>query len=118
MSRRVMTVAFAVLTALALVKPAAARNKAATDSKITVATTVDLLNPAMLADKQLAPGTYEVKADGSKLTLKLKGKVVAEVPVQWKDEQGKARYSAVVVEADQIKEFHFGGKTRFVQVAE
>jgi len=37
--------------------------------------------------------------------------------MQWKDEQSKAKYSAVVV-ADQIKEFHFGGKMRFVQVAE
>ena len=118
MSRRVLTAAFVVLTALALVKPAAARNKMATDSKITVATTIDLLSPAMLAGKQLAPGTYEVKANDTKLTLKLKGKVVAEVPVQWKDEQSKAKYSAIVVESDQIKEFHFGGKTRFVQVTD
>jgi len=118
MSRRVLTAAFVVLTALALVRLAAARNKTATDSKITIATTVELLSPAMLAGKQLAPGTYEVKADDAKLTLKFKGKVVAEVPVQWKDEQGKAKNSAVVVESDQIKELHFGGKTRFVQVAE
>lgn len=118
MSRRVLTAAFAVFTALALVKPAAARNKMAADSKTTIATTVDLLNPATLAGKQLAPGTYEVKADETKLTLKHNGKVVAEVPVQWKDEQTKARYSAIVVEGDQVKEFHFGGKTRFVQVAE
>jgi hypothetical protein len=118
MSRRVLTAAFAVLTALAFVKPAPAGNKTATDSKITMATTVDLLSPATLAGKQLAPGTYEVKADDTKLTLKFKGKVVAEVPVQWKDEQGKAKYSAVVVESDQIKEIHFGGKTRFVQITE
>jgi hypothetical protein len=36
---------------LALVKPAAARNKTATDSKMTIATTLDLLNPVMLAGK-------------------------------------------------------------------
>jgi hypothetical protein len=118
MSRRVLTVAFAVLAALAFVKPAEAGNKTTTDSKVTIATTVDLLSPAMLAGKQLAPGTYEVKADDAKLTLKFKGKVVAEVPVQWKDEQGKAKYSAVVTEGDKITEFHFGGKTRFVQVAD
>jgi hypothetical protein len=38
--------------------------------------------------------------------------------VQWKDETSKAKYSAFVSEGSKITEIHFGGKTRFVTIAE
>jgi hypothetical protein len=38
--------------------------------------------------------------------------------VQWKDETSKAKYSAFVSEGNKITEIHFGGKTRFVTIAE
>jgi hypothetical protein len=50
--------------------------------------------------------------------LSMNGKVVAEAPVQWKDETAKAKYSAFVSEGNKITEIHFGGKTRFVTISE
>jgi hypothetical protein len=119
MSRIAKNLAVALLAALALVIPASARENAPKNSKSTVVETMDLLNPATIAGKQLKPGTYEVKADDSKVTLSLNGKVVAEAPVQWKDEQSKAKYSAIVTDGDgnQVKEVHFNGKNRYVEIA-
>jgi hypothetical protein len=119
MSRLAKNLAVALLAALALVIPASARENGPKNSKSTVVETMDLLNPATIAGKQLKPGTYEVKADDSKVTLSLNGKVVAEAPVQWKDEQSKAKYSAIVTDGDgnQVKEVHFNGKNRYVEIA-
>ena len=45
--------------------------------------------------------------------------MVAEAPVQWKDEKGKAKYSAIVTdgEGNQVKEVHFNGKMRYVELS-
>jgi len=51
------------------------------------------------------------------LTMTKDGKVVAQVPVQWKDETSKPHYSTIVTDGGKITEFHFGGKTRFVVVS-
>ncbi len=120
MSRRAMHLAITVLAALALVIPAAARENGNKKSKSTASGTMDLLNPATLGGKQLKPGTYEVKADDSKLSIYHDGKVVAEAPVQWKDEAGKSQYSAIVTDGDgkSIREVHFDGKTKYVEVSE
>jgi len=120
MSRCAMNMAITVLAALALVIPAAASENNSKKSKTTVSATMDLLNPATLGGKQLKPGTYEVKADESKLTILKDGKTVAEAPVQWKDESGKSQYSAIITDGEgkAIKEVHFNGKTRFAEVSE
>lgn len=117
MTHRVTTIVLTVLVALALAIPAAARHDAANDAK-QVSTRMDLLNPATLSGKALQPGSYAVTADESKVTLSLNGKIVAEAPVQWKDEAGKARYSAFVTDGSQIREIHFSGKTRYIEVAQ
>jgi hypothetical protein len=111
--------AVTLLAALALVIPASARDNGAKNSKSTVNATMDLVNPATIAGKQLKPGTYDVKADDSKVTLSLNGKVVAEAPVQWKDEKSKSKFSAIVTdgEGNQVKEVHFNGKSRYVELA-
>ena len=36
----------------------------------------------------------------------------------WKDETSKSRFSAFVINDNKITEIHFGGKTRFVTIAE
>jgi len=119
MSRFTKNFAVTLLAALALVIPASARNNGAKDSKSTVSVTMDLVNNATIGGKQLKPGTYDVKADDSKVTLSLNGKVVAEAPVQWKDEKSKAKYSAIITDGDahQVKEVHFNGKTRYVELS-
>jgi hypothetical protein len=117
MSRRGMNWILTVLAALALALPVAARNDK--DSK-NVKTSMDLLNPATIAGKDLKPGNYTISADDNKVTFSRDGKVVAEAPVQWRDEAGKSRFSAIVTDGDahQIKEIHFNGKTRFLQVSD
>jgi hypothetical protein len=106
-----------VLVALALALPIAARSEGPKNSKSTVNTTMDLLNAATIAGKQLKPGMYQVKVDETKLTLEHNGKLVAEASVQWKESQNKPAYSSIVVENNQITEIHFGGKTRYIEVS-
>jgi hypothetical protein len=119
MSHFTKNLAVTLLAALALVIPASARNNGAKDSKSTVSVTMDLVNNATIGGKQLKPGTYDVKADDAKVTLSVNGKVVAEAPVQWKDEKNKAKYSAIITDGDanQVKEVHFNGKTRYVELS-
>jgi hypothetical protein len=106
-----------IFVALMLALPLAARGVSANTSKPTVAT-MDILNQVSLAGKSLKPGVYSVTADDSKVTVAKDGKVVAEAPVQWKDETSKAKYSNIVSVGDQVKEIHFGGKMRYVEIAQ
>jgi hypothetical protein len=118
MYRRQSSLVFTALAALLLLVPIAARSDSAKVSKPLAKTTMDLFNPAKLGGMQLKAGSYLVTADDSKVTLSHDGKVVAEAPVQWKDEANKAEYSAIVVDSGTITEFHFGGKARYIAVAQ
>jgi hypothetical protein len=118
MSRRGIYLVFAVLTVIALALPVAARNDNPTQPKLLVSMSVDLNNSATLGGTQLKPGSYSVKADGDKVTLLRGGKSIAEAPVQWKDENGKASYSSIVTEGGRIKEIHFNGKSKYVEIAQ
>jgi hypothetical protein len=51
------------------------------------------------------------------VTLQLDGKMVAQAPVQWKNETSKAQYSGVVAVDGVVKEIHFGGKMKYVTIA-
>jgi hypothetical protein len=106
-----------ILVALVLAVPLAARDVSANNSKATNAT-MDVLSQVILAGKILKPGSYSVSADDSKVTVTMGGKVVAEAAVQWKDETSKAKYSNIVTVGDQVKEIHFSGKMRYVEVTE
>ena len=116
MSRHGIGYIFAVLAALALAMPLAAHNNAGKDSAIVKAT-VAISDDATLGGKQLKAGTYDVKADETKVTLSLNGKVVAEAPVQWKDEQSKSQYSSIKVDSGSVKEIHFNGKARYAEIS-
>jgi hypothetical protein len=111
---RVMT----VFAALVLLVAIAAQNAPAKDTKAGVTTVMSLLKPTTFAGKELKAGDYAVAADETHVRLSMNGKVVAEAPVQWKDETAKAKYSAFVSEGNKITEIHFGGKTRFVTISE
>jgi hypothetical protein len=117
MSHRGMSLMLAVLAALALALPIAARNDDANQPKVMVSMSVDLSNPATLGGTVLKAGSYSVRADSTKVTLLRGGKVVAEAPVQWKDEAGKAEYSTIVTDNNQITEIHFSGKAKYVAIA-
>lgn len=115
MSRRGFNLFAPILVALLIALPLAARDNGK-NGKATTAE-VDILSTVTLAGKQLKPGTYRVTADDAKVTIEMNGKVVAEAPVTWKDENSKPRSSNVVTTDDQVKEIHFGGKMRFVSIS-
>jgi hypothetical protein len=118
MSRHSRKQIFTILAALVLLVSISAQMAPAKDTKAGVNTTMSLLNPTTLAGKDLKPGDYAVTVDDTHVKLSRNGKVVAEAPVQWKDETSKARFSAFVINDNKITEIHFGGKTRFVTIAE
>ncbi|HEX5423035.1 MAG TPA: hypothetical protein VFW94_05750 [Candidatus Acidoferrales bacterium] len=95
--------------------PLAALSSAA-KSKTTRAT-MDLLADASVAGTQVKAGTYDVVANESTLKMTHNGKVVAQAPIEWRDEQSKQQRSSIVAESGRIIEVHFGGKTRYAQIA-
>jgi len=68
MEHRRMNFVVTILAALALVIPIAARADDAKTVKPVSRVAVDLHSAATLAGKDLKPGTYQVSADGSKMT--------------------------------------------------
>jgi uncharacterized protein (UPF0333 family) len=117
MSRRRVNAVLPILIALVLAMPLAARDNGNKDSKTTRAT-MDIFNQTSLGGKEIKPGTYTVIVDGDKLTMQQGGKVVAEAPIQWKDETTKSRNSNIVTVGDHVTEIHFGGKMRYVEVSD
>lgn len=95
----------------ALMAPASFANTSAS-------ATMDLLTAATLGGKQLQPATYHVKADDNKVTLMQGKKVVAEAAIQWKNETGKSPYSAIVVDGSKVKEIHFSGKDKYIEISD
>ena len=120
MSHRAVSavVVITLFAVLAMAMPMAARKDTSNATKQAVKTSLDLLNPASLAGTSLKAGTYTVSADGSKVTFADRGKTLAEAPIQWKDEQGKARSTNVVTDSGQIREIHFSGKTQYAVISQ
>jgi hypothetical protein len=102
----------ALILALALVLPALSSVALAKESKGNVKTDITIAGSVWLAGKELKAGVYSFAADGTKVTVSHNGKTIAEAPIQWQDGRGKAEYSAVVVEGNQVKEIRFSGQTR------
>jgi hypothetical protein len=117
MFRSRISYATAVLAILAVAMPLAARSNAPKNSKATATASVNLLSDATIGGKQVKAGTYEAKANESTLILSRDGRVVAEAPIEWKDESSKQKYSAIVTDSGTVKEVHFSGKARYAQVA-
>ena len=122
MLRSKMNGVLTVLATLALVLSIASRTTSAKDAKSTVTpivkSDVKLLNSAKLGSSDLKPGDYSVTADDTHAKFSKGGKVIAEASIQWKDESSKAKYTTVVVESSQIKEIHFSGKMKYVEITQ
>lgn len=114
MSRRGVNLVVRILVVLTLAMPLAARRLSADGAKTSA--TMDVLTAVSLNGKHLKPGTYSVTADDSKVTVAQNGKVLAEAPVEWKDESSKAKNSNIVTNNDEVTEIHFGGKMRYVEI--
>lgn len=122
MLRSKMNGVLTVLATLALVLSIASHTTTAKDAKSTVTpivkSDVKLLNSARLGSSDLKPGDYSVTADDTHAKFSKGGKVIAEASIQWKDESSKAKYTTVVVESSQIKEIHFSGKMKYVEISQ
>ena len=118
MSHRRMSFLFTVLGALTLALPMTARSDDTNPTKEIVSKSMNLSNPVTFGGTELKPGSYSVKAYSVKVTFSRSGKMIAEAPVQWKDEADKAAYSAIVTDSGQIREIHFLGKSKYVEIAQ
>jgi hypothetical protein len=114
MARRGTNLLLPILVALLFAMPLAARD-AGKSGKPTIVD-VEVLNTITLGGKELKPGNYTVRADDTKVQLMVNGKVVAEAPVEWRDETKKPSYSQIVTTDNQVKEIHFSGKMRYVAI--
>lgn len=110
-----MSIWFVALV-LALAASAAVRANDA-GNKGDISSTLDVLTPVTLAGASIAPGTYTVKTEGTKITFLKNGKPVAEANVEWKDSTQKAQSSSLIADQGSVKEIHFSGKTRYASVA-
>jgi len=111
-----LSIAFAVFTLLLFASPAVRANSAA--NKGDLATTLNVMTAVTLGGTSIAPGTYTVKADGTKVMFLQDGKTVAQANVEWKDSAQKSPYSNLLAEQGAVKEIHFSGKTRYVTIAQ
>jgi len=118
MSSRRLGYVFSILAAMTIAMPLAARSNAGKDTKSTVSAQMDIVKDATIGGKEVKAGTYDVKANETKVTFSRNGKVVAEAPVQWKDEQSKSLHSMLVIDGSSVKEIHFTGKSRYVEVSD
>jgi hypothetical protein len=117
MSQSKMIRVSTILAALVLVLSMGLQSLSAKDSKMGTSTTLTVQNSTWLAGQEIKPGDYTISASETQLTISRNGKVIAQAPVQWKDEASKAKYSTIVSDGNKIKEVHFGGKTRYVEVS-
>ena len=122
MSSRKINGMLTILAALAVALSAATLTTPAKDAKSTVTpivkTDLRLLSTASLGGTELKAGEYSVTADETHARFLKNGKVMAEASVQWKDESAKSKFTAVVVDANQIKEIHFSGKMKYVEITQ
>jgi hypothetical protein len=117
MFRKRIVFAYAVVAAFFLAAMLSPLVSGATDSK-TIQSTMNIVNATSLGGKTVKAGTYKVIADDSSVQMKSGDKVVAEASVEWKDASSKAEYSSIVTDSHGIREFHFEGKSRYVEVKE
>ncbi len=116
--RRMRTSIFAVaVAAMALIACTAAIAKDA-GNKGDISSTLDVLTPVTLAGASLPAGTYTVKATSTTVSFVKNGKTVAQANVEWKDSSQKASATNLLAESGAVKEIHFGGKTRYVTIAQ
>ena len=111
-----LRVGLVLVVASAVVMLASSGTRADAGSNV-ISSTLAVLSPVTLGGTAVKPGTYTVSADDSKITLVSNGKTVATANVQWKDAPQKSKSTNLVSESGAIKEIHFNGKTRYVEIA-
>ncbi|HEY0701968.1 MAG TPA: hypothetical protein VGD60_04295 [Candidatus Acidoferrales bacterium] len=116
MSRSKVVKFSTLVAALVMVLSIGLQTLSAKDSKAGTSSMVTVQNATSLAGQEIKPGDYMVSVTESQVTISKNGKMVAQAPVQWKDETAKPRYTSIVTDGNKIKEIHFGGKNKYVEV--
>jgi len=116
---RALTIIFAALTfALSMASHATPAKDAKSIVTAVVKMDLRLSTPATLGGTNLQAGEYSITADDTHAKFLKNGKVIAEASVQWKDESAKPQTTAIVIDGNQIKEIHFGGKMKYVEITQ
>jgi hypothetical protein len=116
---RALTIVFTALTfALSIATHATPGKDSKSIVTPVVKTDLRLVSPATLGGTNLQAGEYSMTADDTHARF-LKGrKVIAEASIQWKDESAKRPITAIFIEGNQIKEIHFGGRMKYVEITQ
>jgi len=96
------TLAFAVVTLPVWARPESLKS------------TIVVSSPLKVGSSTLAPGHYDVIAEGNQAKFEHGGKVVAEVSYTLKTLPSKAHGDEFIVDHDQITEIQFAGKTQAI----
>lgn len=84
----------------------------------TDSATIESNGNTSIAGTQLKAGEYQLKVqdNADHLQVTQNGKVIAQVPVKWVQLNNKAPQTEVNINANQIVEVDFAGKTQAVQI--
>jgi hypothetical protein len=73
-------------------------------------------HPVTIGTQQLAPGTYELKANDAQNQINVvraeDGKTIASIPCEWVQLAQKPRQTEVLFNADRVIEIDFSGQTK------
>jgi hypothetical protein len=77
-------------------------------------------HPITVGTQQLAPGTYDLKANGAQNQINVvraeDGKTIASIPCEWIQPAENARQTEVLFNADRVIEIDFSGQTKAVTI--
>ena len=111
MKRNRLCQLFALTLLLAVAVPviAAPNDNMVLTGNIVAKGTFNIVAGKTLNGTTLQAGEYKVIVSGSQVSFLLKGKIVAQAPVQWKDAE-LSDNNAIVDESGSIREIRFRGK--------
>jgi hypothetical protein len=98
--------------------PVLAAPRTPKDSVPTLKTTLIIPDPVTFAGAQLKPGSYDIVARESKVSVSRDGRKIIEAGAEWRDEQHAPRSSSIVLDGSQVKEVHFAGKMKYIAVTQ
>jgi hypothetical protein len=104
---------FAIAVLALMTLPTWAKNNPSAES---IKTTIDLSSTVNFSPSTtLAPGQYQVVAEGNQAKFEQNGKIIAEVPFSWKTLPSKAQHTEVLMNRDRITEIDVSGKTQAIE---
>ncbi len=117
MLRRFSLKCVALLAVGVMALPMVAAARPSRDSNSRLSTTITINSPVTFAGTPLKPGTYEVVATESTVIVSQDGRKLVESAAEIRDDQHAPHSSNIVLDGNQVKEVHFGGKTKYISLS-